>query len=152
MIIKRAARAVIVDRNNLLALISVRNGEYYKIPGGGIEEGESEEEAVRREAREEAGCEIEIIKKIGRQEFRDNNPDFGETLHQSVCFLAKKIGDGGRASFDDWERSNKMKTVWINFEKATGLFSKARPSDFFGSEINKRDQMFVSKAKKLLGL
>ena len=56
---KNAARTVIVDENNQIALINVRDGEYYKIPGGGIEEGESEEMAAKREALEESGCAVE---------------------------------------------------------------------------------------------
>ncbi len=152
MITKRAARAVIVDGNKLLALISVRDGEYYKIPGGGIEEGESEETAARREAREEAGCEINILREIGRQEFRDNNPDFGETLHQSVCFLAEKVGVDNEVNFDDWERSNRMKLIWVDFPEAIRLFSKVTTNDFFGREISKRDYAFVLRAKEVLGL
>lgn len=32
--IKRAARTVIFDDNGMTPIINVRNGEYYKIPGG----------------------------------------------------------------------------------------------------------------------
>ena len=150
MNIKNAARTVIVDENNLVALIDVRGGEYYKIPGGGIEVGESEEQAAKREAREEAGCKIEIIKKIGEQQFVDNNSKFGEMTHHSVCYLAKKIGDKKETSFDDWEKSNQMKLIWVTFSKAIELFSGVTTTDFFGSEINKRDFGFVLQAQELL--
>ncbi len=151
MKIKNAARTVIVDENNLVALIDVRNGEYYKIPGGGIEEGENEQQAARREAMEEAGCEIEIVQKISKQQFVDNNPKYGgETTHHSVCFLARKIGKNINTSFDDWESSNQMKLIWVTFEKAIELFTNVKTDDFFGSEINKRDFDFVLKARNIL--
>ncbi|MBP9817168.1 NUDIX domain-containing protein [Candidatus Shapirobacteria bacterium] len=147
---KRAARTVIIDEDNLVALIDVRDGEYYKIPGGGIEKGETEEAAAKREALEEAGCDIEIIKKIGEQQFEDMNPKFGDIIHHSVCYLAKKVGDKKNTSFDEWEKSNKMKLIWVTFPKAIELFSKVNTHDFFGSEINKRDFGFVLKAKEML--
>lgn len=149
MQIKRAARTVIVD-GDLIALIEVKGGEYYKIPGGGVEGNETDIEAAKREALEEAGCEVEIGQKIDENEFVDNNPEFGETCHQSICFLAKRIGDSKNTSFDTWEQSNNMRLIWVSFPKAIELFSKATVTDFFGSQINKRDYEFVIKVRDLL--
>jgi 8-oxo-dGTP diphosphatase len=87
MNVRNAARTVIVDKgNNLIALINVRDGEYYKIPGGGVDDGETEESAAIREAMEESGCKIEIIDKIGEHQFVDDN----KTIHRSVCFFGKQ--------------------------------------------------------------
>jgi 8-oxo-dGTP pyrophosphatase MutT (NUDIX family) len=150
MKLKKAARTVIVDDNNLIALIDVREGEYYKIPGGGIEDGETEEEAAKREALEEAGCQIKILKKIDEQQFTDNNPEYGATIHHSVCFLAKKVGDQNDTNFDDWERSNNMKLIWVSFPEAIKLFSNVTTTEYFGSQINKRDFGFVLIAQKIV--
>lgn len=147
---KNAARTVIVDEQGLTALIDVRHGEYFKIPGGGIEPGESEEQAAIREALEEAGCQVELVQKIGEHEFIDYNPKFGETRHHSVCFLAKKVGNSAATAFDEWEQSNQMKLIWVSFAKAEELFSGVTTTDFFGSEINKRDHAFVQKAQEVL--
>lgn len=38
--------------------------EYYTIPGGGLEEGETEEEGVIREIKEEFGIKVKVIKKL----------------------------------------------------------------------------------------
>lgn len=150
MKIKNAARTVIVDNDGFVALVDVRNGEYYKIPGGGIEEGETELVAAVREAREESGCDVEIVEKIGESEFVDNNPQFEKTTHKSVCFLVKKVGESGQTTFDDWEKSNQMKLIWVTFDEAFSLFENVRTNDFFGQEINKRDYEFVKKAKEML--
>jgi 8-oxo-dGTP pyrophosphatase MutT (NUDIX family) len=147
---KSAARTVIINDNNQVALIDVRHGEYYKIPGGGIETGESEETTAKREALEEADCVVELIQEIGRQEFKDSHPSFGETLHQSICFLAKIITNQNKTNFDSWEQSNDMKLIWVTFDEAIKLFTDAKPQDFFAKEINKRDLSFVIKAKELL--
>jgi 8-oxo-dGTP diphosphatase len=56
--------ALIVEENRVGVVQSPRTGKYFLI-GGGQDAGESEAEALRREAREEIGYEIEIQEKIG---------------------------------------------------------------------------------------
>ena len=38
--------------------------EYYTIPGGGLEDGETYEEGTKREIKEEFGIEVEIVRKL----------------------------------------------------------------------------------------
>lgn len=57
------AYAVLVDEQWRIALVQVPDGVY--LPGGGIEAGESAEEALRREVREETGWEIDIVSPMG---------------------------------------------------------------------------------------
>lgn len=142
---KRAARTVIIDENEMTAVIDVRGGEYYKIPGGGIEEGETEIEAAKREALEEAGSVVEIIEKIGDHEFIDQNPQYEGMIHHSICFLAKKTGEHEDPSFDEWEKKNRFKLLWVSFEEALKLFASSNTNDLFGKEINKRDWDFLNK-------
>lgn len=142
MIIKRAARTVIFDDNQKVAVLKVRGGAYYKIPGGGIEEGESDEEAAIREAREEAGCEIELLAKLGEDEFPDPS---GQKMHWSICFLAKVKGEKKRADFDDWEKSNDFELLWLPYDEAIDLFNNAEPDDAFGQAINRRDLDYLEK-------
>ena len=52
---RKAVRAVVFDDENKVALINVLNRSYYKLPGGGIEESESMEDALKRECLEEIG-------------------------------------------------------------------------------------------------
>ncbi len=52
--VRPSARSVII-RDERIAMVHSLKYDYYKFPGGGIEEGESAAEAVIRETREEAG-------------------------------------------------------------------------------------------------
>jgi 8-oxo-dGTP diphosphatase len=56
--------AVILENEKIGVIRSDVFGQYFLI-GGGIGRGESELEALRREALEEIGCELEILEKIG---------------------------------------------------------------------------------------
>ena len=57
--IRSAARAVVLDPEHRILLVSFEGREHtvWLTTGGGIDEGETDEEAVRRELREEAGLE-----------------------------------------------------------------------------------------------
>jgi 8-oxo-dGTP pyrophosphatase MutT (NUDIX family) len=46
------------------------------VPGGGIEEGESVEETAVREAREETGANVEVLRVLGEVENPGREPDF----------------------------------------------------------------------------
>ena len=52
-----SARAIII-RNGRIAMVHSLKYDYYKVPGGGIEPGETREEAVVRETLEEAGLTV----------------------------------------------------------------------------------------------
>jgi 8-oxo-dGTP diphosphatase len=58
----RQRAGVIVIRNEAVALIERRRAgpRYWVVPGGGVEPGESIEEAAAREAAEELGVEVDI--------------------------------------------------------------------------------------------
>ncbi len=55
--VRHSARAVII-KDNKVAMVHSLKYDYYKFPGGGIEEGESKEEALIRETKEESGLTV----------------------------------------------------------------------------------------------
>lgn len=67
----KTARAIIVTDEGLYTLYreKVINGvrhKYYAIPGGHLEYGETLEEAVIRELKEELGIDIEVVRFLGK--------------------------------------------------------------------------------------
>ena len=70
----------------------------YEFPGGKVEQGETNEVALRREIHEELSLEIEI-----NRHFMTVNhlyPHFEITLHSYICSLREDSGDSGQELFD----------------------------------------------------
>ena len=63
-----SARAVICVNEKVLVIHSLKY-DYYKFPGGGIEEGETPEDALIREVKEETGYDVlkETIEPLGKR-------------------------------------------------------------------------------------
>jgi ADP-ribose pyrophosphatase YjhB (NUDIX family) len=149
--IRKAARTIVLDENQQkIAVLQVKNGDYHKIPGGGIENVETAETAAIREALEECGCDVQLIEKIGERDFLD--PDDSDSVHHSVCFLAQKINDHKTSYFTEAERNNKFRLLWLSFEDAIHVFENVRSKDPFELEMNSRDLHFIKMAKKVIDL
>jgi 8-oxo-dGTP pyrophosphatase MutT (NUDIX family) len=145
--IRKAARTVILDGDKV-AILEVGGGEYYKIPGGGMEEGETEEQAAKREAREEAGCEVELIERIGGFDFSDEENK--DVIHSSACYLAKAITHKESVDFTEEEKKEGFKLLWVTIDEALKMFEVAEPKFWRAKMMNNRDYNFLKKAKEIL--
>jgi 8-oxo-dGTP diphosphatase len=79
--IKHCTGVIVYDGSGRIFLMTSPKWEGWVIPGGRIEEGETEEDCARREIREELGIEISDIVKIGETtpqtpEFKDKSVQF----------------------------------------------------------------------------
>ncbi len=87
---KTAIDAVIIDENETVVLIRRRNPPYqnhWALPGGFVELGEKVEDAVVREAKEETGLDIKIIKLVGVYSDPNRDPR-GHVI--SITYLCKR--------------------------------------------------------------
>jgi 8-oxo-dGTP diphosphatase len=66
------AGCVITQNDSILLLKRIKT-DWYELPGGKIESGEKPEETAIRELKEEIGCDINIVRKIGEKIFQEND-------------------------------------------------------------------------------
>lgn len=130
---RRAVRAIIFDNDNNVALegfIEQRGNLLYSVIGGGIDEGETTEEALIREALEEAGCHIKNIHELGIVEERGIGTKEGARfLQTNYCFIAEVDGEKMETKFTEEEKRRGYHCIWRPLEEAIAIL-KAQHTGF----------------------
>lgn len=146
--IREAARAIVIDENNHIALLIVNRERYCKLPGGGIEITEDKITALQRECIEEIGCEIEVINEIGTIiEYRK----MFKLKQISYCYLAKVKGNKGNPTFTDEELRKEFKLEWMSYDDALNMFKNCHATSIECKDyILPRDIKFLQEAKKFM--
>src|SRR3989338_4297707 len=146
--LRQAARAVVFAADGNIALLHVKENGYHKLPGGGIETGEDVITAVRRECREEIGCEIEITGELGCIiEYRKRY----SIKQESFCHLAKISGAKGKPTFTKDEIKYGFSEIWLPPAKALQTLQSDRSESYSCRYIGPRDIVLLQTALALVG-
>lgn len=143
-----AARAVLKDALGRVALLFAGTRGYYKLPGGGVEEGEDKSLALTRELLEEVGAKAKVTSEIGRIEEWRVSAD--KALHQiSDAFSAHVIGDIGEPSFTEKELADGFEVLWAkDIDEAIERVSRTlEHNDFEVRFMSLRDKTILEAAK-----
>ncbi|SFJ19395.1 NUDIX hydrolase [Thermoflavimicrobium dichotomicum] len=90
-----AASAVVTDQEGRIVLHKRSDNHLWSLPGGVMELGESIEQTIIREVKEETGFDVEVLKCIGLYTDPGHVIAFsdGEVRQQfSICFACKILG------------------------------------------------------------
>lgn len=118
----RIRAGIVLIKDNSVALIErYRAGLHYFIfPGGGVDEGESLEQAAVREAMEELGMEVTIRQKVAEIQLGDKS--------RQIYFLVEQIsGEFGTGKGEEFTPSNADDPhkgiyipIWMAIERLPG--------------------------------
>jgi 8-oxo-dGTP diphosphatase len=130
---REAARAVVLDDDNNVALLHATATDYYKLPGGGLDDDVDKIVALKRECVEEIGCDIEVLQEIGLvNEWRKIYQ-----IHQvSFCYLAKIVGTKGTPAFTESEIAEGFEVRWFSSKEALKALMESK-----AEHINAKDYM-----------
>ena len=119
-VLREAVRAIILEGHRLLMVYSPVNGDY-KFPGGGIEPGESHEQALAREVQEECGAALAGIQKaLGQVHEYDfaQEPEF-EIFHMISSYFVCQVQAGqAELRLDDYEAELAFQPAWVDIDEA----------------------------------
>jgi 8-oxo-dGTP pyrophosphatase MutT (NUDIX family) len=138
-----AARAVVFDEAGLIALLHATKYDYFKLPGGGIEKDEDPVTAMKRECREEIGCDVEVTGELGMiVEYRKK---FG-LKQTSYCYIAKLVGKKGTPQLMEDEIEEGFQTVWLPLEDALNRVKESQRDVYEAQYMVARDTAFLEAA------
>ena len=122
--VRAACRAVILDETRILLSYEAKN-DVWMIPGGGIEEGETDEQCVIREVAEETGNLFEPAECV-----LELDEYYEGTKYISKYFVGRIVGSTD-THLTEAEIQGGLESRWIPIEDALAVFSThQRITDF----------------------
>ena len=126
-IVSERAAVFIVKDGAILLMHRIKNGrEYYAVPGGKVEDGETPEQAARREAKEETNLDVVIGEKAMEFEREIYESDGEKNYHgiddgavKEYFFLVDSFSGEVALGGPEMERnseSNHYALKWVSFD------------------------------------
>lgn len=146
---KREVRCqgVILKENSIIVLRQYnynRNEEYWMLPGGGLEEGETESECVLREIKEETNLEVEI-----KEVLFDEAGDGLDVYLRYVTFLCvPKSGSVERGGSETVSYRKILELVWIPLSEESKWNEYLVKDQFYPSMKRIKDRLIKPKEEK----
>ncbi len=114
------ARAIVLSPENRCALMYAAKFGIHTLPGGGVEEGESIEDALRREITEETGCRIVSFEPLGYVEENRAHADYTQL---SYYYIVRTQDETLHPHLTALEAENGTRAMWCTLEEAYALIS-----------------------------
>ena len=146
-------KVVLFNEEDKIALIGNKVNNFFLLPGGGIENNESILDGIKRECREETGCEIEICNALGMiEDFRSR-----EGKHCISHGYSAKVISYGTPTLTENEIDIGAHVKWLSLLEGIELFllqeEKVRAGEvkFYNTCFNIiRDSLFIRHARDFI--
>lgn len=138
---REACRIVMFGENKLMPLLYVSKDAYHKLPWWWIDENEEKITALKREAMEEAWCEITAIKEVGMVTEKNSTWE-----QKSYCYTWE-ITKKHTCNFTEEEMERWFQLKWVTIQEASSLLQSDIPLSVAWERIKKRDWFILETIK-----
>ena len=152
--VRYGARGIVFKEDGKIAVFNKKAKNEFKLPGGGIDDGETSAEAFKRECFEETGCVVKIVDFIGTIKESKTQDSFKQI---SYIYVAKVIEETKELHVTEQEKAEGARLFWEEPKNAlkliTDCFDKiiASPCEeteksmYYTKFIVKRDKKILEK-------
>lgn len=115
----RIRAGIVLIQNGQVALIERHRAglDYFVFPGGGVDEGESAEQAAIRESREELGVEVAIRQKVAEVQFGQKSRQIYYLVEQTGGEFGSGTGEEYTDSVPGSPEEGSYIPVWMPIEE-----------------------------------
>ncbi len=146
---KRPSVRGIIIRDGKIAMMHSLKYNYYKFPGGGIEQGETLEETLIREVREESGLVVktETIKEFGYVKRIEKGKIEDIFVQENFYFLCDAEQEVVSQDLDDYEEEERFTLEFVTVSHAVCVNETA---DHFDKVNNTTFQGMIDRENNVL--
>ena len=130
------ARAVVKNQDGLYAVMDADKVKLHSLPGGGVEDGEDVQAALRREVYEETGCTCDEIRELGIVAENRASLDYTQINHY---FVVTTTHTPEEPHLTETERKNRTVVKWVAFHELVGLINGQEFDRVQGKYLKARD-------------
>ena len=150
---RNIARAIVVDDEGYYYFVRARRDDDFgravliETSGGGVEDGEDLEIAIKRELKEELGVDVDVICKIGVVS------DYYNVIHRhniNNYYLCKVKSFGDKNLTQDEIECFHLSTLKLTYDEAVKEYEKCSTTKI-GRLVANRELPVLKVAKKIIG-
>lgn len=149
--VRKASRGILVN-DGKLAVLFVSKENYHKLPGGGIEAGETNKDAFIREVKEETGCDCKVIDDDNQNSVVIETRDRFKLLQISYIFFSGIVGEPKELHLEQSEIDEGFELQWIPIDQVIKTLEDDKPMNYEGKFIQMRDLAVLNFYKSRLDL
>lgn len=140
------SRAILLNDKNEIAVMYSSSYNLYSLPGGEIESGETKEEAVIREIREETGYDAVVLMELG---YVYENRGHRNYTQISNYYVAKTSGHQKETELEPREKKAGMSVAWFPLEEVEVKIGSPKHTTVQRRYIQAKDMAAIAEYKKL---